>query len=308
MPAGSVIFPTTRRPWSPSGRREGRRRLLRARPRSDARRRSSTRRRESPSSSTVEAPSNQTRPGRCARSLAPTWASSRPRANSLRMPRRTRWTASTSSTTPVRPTRPATRHGPVCGRSSRRGGGYIATSQSATNFAFLTGAHPALIKGSLTQGDGAGGGIALCDNVGASGPLTGGYRATDNLYLPSDVTWFSALPTGATVDGRYLPSVSSTFVAGLWRDRDRKAASAPIISTGRLSWAAATWGWPRIPSREETPSASGRSSVRPRVVKPDGRVGQSRHPRGGAGLFRPTSTTSGQSGGGRQCRSPTLMA
>ena len=70
------------------------------------------------------------------------------------------------------------------------------------------------------------------DNVGASGPLTGGYRATDNLYLPSDVTWFSALPTGATVDGRYLPSVSSTFVAGLWRDRDRKAASAPIIVHG----------------------------------------------------------------------------
>jgi Zinc carboxypeptidase len=114
-----------------------------------------------------------------------------------------------------------------------RGGGYIATSQSPSNFAFLTGAHPGLIKGSLTQGsDGAGGGIALWENVGASGPLTGGYRATDNLYLPSDVTWFSSLPTGATVDGRYLPSVTSTFVAGLWRDRDRKAASAPIIVHG----------------------------------------------------------------------------
>jgi Zinc carboxypeptidase len=114
-----------------------------------------------------------------------------------------------------------------------RGGGYIATSQSASNFAFLTGAHPALIKGSLTQGsDSAGGGIALWDNVGASGPLTGGYRATDNLYLPANVTWFSTVPTGATVDGRYLPSVTSTFVAGLWRDRDRKAASAPIIVHG----------------------------------------------------------------------------
>ena len=114
-----------------------------------------------------------------------------------------------------------------------RGGGYIATSQSASNFAFLTGAHPALIKGNLTQGsDGAGGGIALWDNVGASGPLTGGYPATDNLYLPANVTWFSSLPTGATVDGRYLPSVGSTFIAGLWRDRDRKAASAPIIVHG----------------------------------------------------------------------------
>jgi hypothetical protein len=114
-----------------------------------------------------------------------------------------------------------------------RGGGYIATSQSASNFAFLTGAHPALIRGNLTQGsDGAGGGIALWDNVRSNGPLTGGYPMTDNLFIPADVTWFSSLPTGATVDGRYLSSVSSMFVAGLWRDRDRKAASAPVIVHG----------------------------------------------------------------------------
>ena len=114
-----------------------------------------------------------------------------------------------------------------------RGGGYIATSQSASNFAFLAGAHPALIKGNLTQGsDAAGGGIALWANVGAGSPLTGGYPAIDNLYLPSNVTWFASLPTGAAVDGRYLPSVDSTFVAGLWRDRDRKAAGAPIIVHG----------------------------------------------------------------------------
>jgi hypothetical protein len=114
-----------------------------------------------------------------------------------------------------------------------RGGGYIATSQSASNFAFLAGAHPALLKGNLTQGsDGAGGGIALWANVGAGSPLTGGYPAIDNLFLPSNVTWFASLPTGATVDGRYLPSVDSTFVAGLWRDRDRKAAGAPVILHG----------------------------------------------------------------------------
>ncbi|MET1008756.1 MAG: hypothetical protein ABWY96_01705, partial [Gaiellaceae bacterium] len=114
-----------------------------------------------------------------------------------------------------------------------RGGGYIGTSQSASNFAFLAGAHPALIKGNLTQGsDGAGGGIALWNNVGANSPLTGAYPARDNLYLPANVTWFASLPTGATVDGRYLPSVDSTFVAGLWQDRDRKAESAPIIIHG----------------------------------------------------------------------------
>ena len=46
------------------------------------------------------------------------------------------------------------------------------------------------------------------------------------------MTWFESLPTGATVDGRYLPSVDSTFIAGLWQDRDRKAGSAPIIVHG----------------------------------------------------------------------------
>jgi hypothetical protein len=114
-----------------------------------------------------------------------------------------------------------------------RGGGYIATSQSATNFAFLGQAQPALIRGSLTQGsDVAGGGIARWANVGANGPLTGGYAATDNLYLPSAVTWFSRIPAGAVVDGRYLSSTTDMFVAGLWRQRDPKAANAPMIVHG----------------------------------------------------------------------------
>jgi hypothetical protein len=115
----------------------------------------------------------------------------------------------------------------------QRGGGYIGTSQSANNFAFLNQAQPALIRGSLTQGtDAAGGGIARWDNVGTSSPLTGGYPARDNLYLPSTITWFSKVPTGATVDGRYLPSTIDMFVAGLWRDRDPKAANSPIIVHG----------------------------------------------------------------------------
>jgi Zinc carboxypeptidase len=117
------------------------------------------------------------------------------------------------------------------------GGGYIATSQSAANFSFLHKAHPALVRGgSLTQGsDSAGGGIARWNNVGAGGPLTGGFTATDNLYLPSNVTWFSSLPTGAVVDGRYLGDVNSLFVAGLWRDRDQKAAGAPIVVHGETT-------------------------------------------------------------------------
>ena len=84
MPAGSVIFPddaATVVALEAAGKAAGV--FFELGLGATPRRRSSTRRRESPSSSTVEAPSSQTRPGRCARSLAPTWASSRPRAGEL---------------------------------------------------------------------------------------------------------------------------------------------------------------------------------------------------------------------------------
>jgi hypothetical protein len=106
------------------------------------------------------------------------------------------------------------------------GGGYIGTSQSANNFAFMVGAG---LVDSITQASAdAGGGIARWSNVsGSSSPLTGGFPAEDFLYLPSNVTYFSGTPTGATVDGRYVPGASASptgptplFVAGLWRSRD----------------------------------------------------------------------------------------
>jgi hypothetical protein len=131
---------------------------------------------------------------------------------------------------------PAARHGTARARLQaffERGGGYIGTSVASANFSFLTGAVPALIQGSLTQGsDSADGGIARWTNVGAAGPLTGGFSGTDNLYLPANVTWFSSIPSGATVDGRYLGSVNTMFIAGLWRDRNAAAANAPVIVHG----------------------------------------------------------------------------
>jgi hypothetical protein len=114
-----------------------------------------------------------------------------------------------------------------------RGGGYIGTSVASANFSFLTNAEPALIQGALTQGsDSADGGIARWTNEGAAGPLTGGFSGTDNVYLPVNMTWFSSIPAGAVVDGRYLPSVEDMFVAGLWRDRNGAAANAPMIVHG----------------------------------------------------------------------------
>ncbi len=112
-----------------------------------------------------------------------------------------------------------------------RGGGYIGTSQSGNNFNFLTGA--GLVTTPLTQtSDSAGGGIARWDNVGLNGPLTGGFTAQDYLYLPSNVTFFSAVPTSASVDGQYLPDTTAMFVAGLWLDRNPAAAGAPMALHG----------------------------------------------------------------------------
>ncbi|MGH2545455.1 MAG: M14 family zinc carboxypeptidase [Actinomycetota bacterium] len=114
-----------------------------------------------------------------------------------------------------------------------RGGGYIGTGQAGNNFTFLNTAVPPLLVGTLVWStDSAGGGIARWTNEGTAGPLTGGFPATDNLYLPSSVTWFSSLPTGAAVDGRYFASVEDMFVAGLWRDRDVTAANSPVIVHG----------------------------------------------------------------------------
>jgi hypothetical protein len=117
-----------------------------------------------------------------------------------------------------------------------RGGGYIGTSVSGTNFTFLSNTVPPLVTGSLTQStDGAGGGIARWTNSGTAGPLTGGFPTEDNLYLPSNITWFSSIPAGAVVDGRYLPSVEDMFVAGLWRDRNPDAANSAIVVHGSTS-------------------------------------------------------------------------
>lgn len=122
----------------------------------------------------------------------------------------------------------------------RRGGGYIATSQSANNFSFLTGG--GLVQGSFTlANDEAFGGIAVWDNVGGpASAVTGNYPSSDFLYLPQNVTYFSATPNGSQIDGRYHVNMVGTpphgpspgFVAGLWRDRDAAVNRAPVIVHG----------------------------------------------------------------------------
>jgi hypothetical protein len=69
-------------------------------------------------------------------------------------------------------------------------------------------------------------------NEGTDGPVTGGFPSEDFLFVPSAVGWFSAIPTDATVDGRYVSPVDDVLTAGLWRNRDEAAAGAPIILSG----------------------------------------------------------------------------
>ena len=106
---------------------------------------------------------------------------------------------------------------------------------------------PALVNGTFTQGSAAaGGGTAIWANTaGADSPLTGAFPARDYLYLPSNVTYFSAIPTGASVDGQYLATMadaanprgpSEGYVAGLWLNRGSAASlatnNAPVLIHG----------------------------------------------------------------------------
>lgn len=78
------------------------------------------------------------------------------------------------------------------------------------------------------------------------------------LYLRSNITYFSALPVGATVDGRYPGGRGDLFLAGLWRDRDAAFAGSPTIVHGTTTTNRRYLGSPRTPSHEATPSASWR--------------------------------------------------
>ena len=129
-----------------------------------------------------------------------------------------------------------------------RGGTYIGTSQSATNLSFLTGS--GVVGGTWTQASlSSFGGTAAWSNVGGSGsPLTGSFPNLDYLYLPSNVTFFTAIPTGAVIDGQYLAEMGSAtkprgptegYVAGLWLARDSANAllsnNAPVVIHGNTT-------------------------------------------------------------------------
>ena len=141
-----------------------------------------------------------------------------------------------------------------------RGGGYIATSQSAANFAFLNGAQPALIKGSLTQGsDGGGRRHRPVEQRRSERPAHG--------RVPGDRQPLPAVGRDLVLDaahrrhgGRPLPAVDDGLdVRGRPLAGPRpKVGGRAVIVHGTTWRAAGTSAWPRTRSRAGTPSASGR--------------------------------------------------
>jgi hypothetical protein len=118
-----------------------------------------------------------------------------------------------------------------------RGGGYIAANASTSNFSFLNAS--GLVSGTLTQSSqSAYGGIAQWANVGgATSPITGAYPGTDFMFLPSNTTYFTALPAGAAVDGQYPATIATVgpangYVAGMWLNRNTTANNAAVLIHG----------------------------------------------------------------------------
>ncbi|MGH3092598.1 MAG: hypothetical protein ACRDOG_09795, partial [Gaiellaceae bacterium] len=97
---------------------------------------------------------------------------------------------------------------------------------------FLSAEDSAQLPGLVPEDSSGGGqsGIFHWENTGGPDSLiVGAYPGQDTLIMDPP-TWFSAVPAGASVDGRLLGDTTSMFAAGLWRmPRDPSAESAAII-------------------------------------------------------------------------------
>ncbi len=110
------------------------------------------------------------------------------------------------------------------------GGGYIGAGENGAEF--LDAPDSGQLSGLVPEDSSGGGqsGIFHWENTGgADSIVVGAYPGQDTLIMDPP-TWFSAVPAGASVDGRLLGDTTSMFAAGLWRlPRDPSAESAAII-------------------------------------------------------------------------------
>jgi hypothetical protein len=114
------------------------------------------------------------------------------------------------------------------------GGGYIGAGSNGANFlsAVNSGQLPGLTPGSAAPGVGQSGIFHWTNTGGSDSVIVGTYPEQDTLIMDPP-TWFTAVPAGATIDGRLLGDTASTFASGLWLlPRPAEAASAPIAVHG----------------------------------------------------------------------------
>jgi Zinc carboxypeptidase len=111
-----------------------------------------------------------------------------------------------------------------------RGGGYIGAGANGANF-LTTGVQVSGLTAASRTGAGRSGIVYWTNTTGADSPVVGAYPSQDTAIMDPP-TWFTAVPTTLTVDGR-LP-FTNFFAAGLWAPDAQSATApgAPVIAHG----------------------------------------------------------------------------
>ncbi|HET9545437.1 MAG TPA: M14 family zinc carboxypeptidase [Gaiellaceae bacterium] len=104
-----------------------------------------------------------------------------------------------------------------------RGGGYIGAGSASGTF-LQTGGQIAGYAAATRSGAGRSGIVNWINQGGSSSPIVGTYPANDTAIMDPP-TWFTSVPGGFAVDGRF--PASGILASGFWLTSDAQSASAP---------------------------------------------------------------------------------
>ena len=104
-----------------------------------------------------------------------------------------------------------------------RGGGYIGAGSNSGAF-LQTGGQIAGYAAATRSGAGRSGIVNWINQGGSSSPIVGTYPANDTAIMDPP-TWFTSVPGGFAVDGRF--PASGILASGFWLTSDAQSASAP---------------------------------------------------------------------------------
>jgi hypothetical protein len=103
------------------------------------------------------------------------------------------------------------------------GGGYIGAGSNGGNF-LQSGGQIAGYAAATRSGSGRSGVVNWINEGGSSSPIVGSYPANDTAIMDPP-TWFTSVPGGFAVDGRF--PASGILASGFWLTSDTQSASAP---------------------------------------------------------------------------------